>query len=167
MWHGCLPPTRSIDLSTLALATAELRVVHDFAWAEGPDGPPRLYRWTCFRQAVVQFARVKSGWTPMGIGPGGSPSRLRWLTFPKLPPVSFCSLERLFCRRSTSRASSPYADSRVHASASVNRKNARRFLTKSRPGIKKKEFRVRVLFMTTLFKNVLRGSAISYGVAFE
>jgi hypothetical protein len=70
-------------------------------------------------------------------------------------PSSFCSFARSFCRRSTSKPYSPYADSKVHASVSVNRKKARKFLTRSRPRTKKKEFRRCVFFMITLFNNVL------------
>src|ERR1700676_3888215 len=51
-------------------------------------------------------------------------------------PSSFCSFARSFCRRSTSKPCSPYADSKVHASVSVNRKKARKFLTRSRPRAK-------------------------------
>src|ERR1700751_2011341 len=72
-------------------------------------------RATLFRRAVVQFARMKSGWTPIGIGAGGSLTGLRWLTVSRLPPLSLCSFGRLYCRRSTSRNESPYADSKVDA----------------------------------------------------
>jgi hypothetical protein len=43
----------------------------------------------------------------------------------------------------------------VHASASVNRNKARKFLTMPRPGINTEEIRKRVFFMITLFKDVL------------
>jgi hypothetical protein len=39
----------------------------------------------------------------------------------------------------------------------VNRKNVRKLLTMSRPGMKKMEFRRCVFFMTTLFKKVWKG----------
>src|SRR6478752_4637011 len=42
----------------------------------------------------------------------------------------------------------------VQASVSVNRKKASRFFTMSWPGINMKEFNRRVIFMTTLFKNL-------------
>src|SRR5271165_4227329 len=78
-----------------------------------------LVRRTCFREVAVQSPHVKSGWTPMGIGSGGWFVRLRRITFPRLPLVCLCSFGRLFCRRSTSRVLSPYADRRAHASASA------------------------------------------------
>ena len=90
----------------------------------------------------------------MGIGSGGWFVHLRWITFPHLPLVCFCSFGRLFCGRSTSRVLSPYADSRAHASASVNRNNARKSMIRTE--IKNKELRRRVIFMGILFKNVAK-----------
>jgi hypothetical protein len=60
-----------------------------------------------------------------------------------------------FCRRSTSKPCSPYADSKMQASASVNRKKERKFLTRFRPRAKKTDFRSCVFFIVTLFNNVL------------
>jgi hypothetical protein len=90
----------------------------------------------------------------MGIGSGGWFVHLRWITFPRLPLVCFCSFGRLFCRRSTSKALSPYTDSRAHASASVNRNNARKSMLRIK--IKKNELTRRVIFMAILFKNVAK-----------
>ena len=113
-----------------------------------------LVRRACFREAAVQSPDVKSGWTPMGIGSGGRFVRLRSITFPHPPLVCLCSFGRLFCRRSTSRVLSPYADSRAHASASVNRNNARKSMILIE--VKNKELTRRIIFMAILFKNVAK-----------
>jgi hypothetical protein len=90
----------------------------------------------------------------MGIGSGGWFVHLRWITSLDLPLVCLCSFGRLFCGRSTSRVLSPYADSKAHASASVNRNNARKSMIRAE--IENKELTRCVIFMAILFKNVAK-----------